>query len=206
MEKQSNGTYKVVGGNLNDGDLNIYIVSGGKRTGEILGKSLFIDSFYNYDAGAGWYGNIDVNSRQGMNFLQGIYDKTPSLIEYTKNASDYNFKDAGKGNLKDADLLNHRYRGSKFSDGVFASARDYGNIAAGYVAGFGGLSYSSTRSIFDAFQAGGNQGVIHGYIHGNGQVDAPNSQRGQSYGWNIGNNAYLAKNGNQYWPNWGLKK
>ncbi|MEN5057833.1 RHS repeat domain-containing protein [Sphingobacterium kitahiroshimense] len=45
VEKQEDGTYKVVGGK-NDNDRNIYIVGkDGQRTGEILGKSISSHSF-----------------------------------------------------------------------------------------------------------------------------------------------------------------
>lgn len=77
-----NGTYKVVGGNLNDKDRGIYVVKlgeGGKyeRTGVKLGKSLTMYSFYNEDKQdgknqVGWKGTINVNSMESGKLVKNL--------------------------------------------------------------------------------------------------------------------------------------
>ena len=48
------GTYKVIGENINDSDKNIYVVGAdGKRTGETIGESLTMQSFYLVKIGDG---------------------------------------------------------------------------------------------------------------------------------------------------------
>lgn len=64
------GTFKVVGGDLNDGDKGIYVVDAdGNRTGEKLGESLTMYSFFNADSQDPvdqqvWKGTIDINSTE----------------------------------------------------------------------------------------------------------------------------------------------
>ena len=36
---------------------------------------------------------------------------------------------------------------------IFTSARDVGNIAAGYIAGINGMSWKASRTAFDAYQS-----------------------------------------------------
>jgi hypothetical protein len=47
----------------------------------------------------------------------------------------------------------YKYRGSVNKDGLIGSARDFGNIGAGYVAGRFGLTWSQARFGFDAYQS-----------------------------------------------------
>jgi RHS repeat-associated protein len=73
VRKNQDGTYKVVGGNLNDNDRGIYVVDEkGKRTGEKIGVSATISSFYNGDKQdpveqQGRKGTIDPSSTEGVN-------------------------------------------------------------------------------------------------------------------------------------------
>ena len=64
------GTYSVKGGNLEDNDLNIYVVDydeeGKIRIGESIGKSSSITSFYDSDKHAWKEGRKEVLSTQWM--------------------------------------------------------------------------------------------------------------------------------------------
>jgi RHS repeat-associated protein len=214
VKDNGDGTYEVVGGNLVDEDKSIYVVDNdGNRVVDesgkdvSIGKSLSIDSFRNYDnsgPGPGWYGTIDLNSTEGADYLNGIFNDPPSLVGYTLNADDYNFKDKGMGNLSGEAQLDHRYRGGVIGGGVIASARDVGNITAGYVAGNGGLGYGATRVLFDTFSASKNTGLgISAYRNRNENPDAPNSQKAQKYGWGKGYSEYKNRVDSYWRKKWG---
>lgn len=165
--KQKDGTYKVTGGNLEDDDKGIYVVDkDGARTGEKLGESLTIFSFFNEDkqdgnGQTGWMGTIDINSTESgdliNSFTKDVDEDKIGLIEYMKNATDgkkYDFKRDGDESNNDR---NFHHRGSIYkvnADGtkVFASARDAGNYAAGYIAASKGLSWFGARSGFDGLE------------------------------------------------------
>jgi RHS repeat-associated protein len=193
---ESTGKYQVSGGNLKDGDLNIYVVSiYGVRTGEILGRSLFIDSFYNadYTGDNKWMGTIDPHDFSGANFLLGIRDDTPSLEGYVANWKGYNYKALGYDKTKDGSFGNYTYRAgpvnsflenNHYSGNIYASGRDIGNIAAGYVAGKSGMTFPASMGVFQRFQAKQN-----GNIFGNGD-ESHQTRMGESLGWRYGNRAY----------------
>ncbi|WP_146131014.1 RHS repeat-associated core domain-containing protein [Marinilabilia salmonicolor] len=202
------GKYKVVGGSLKGNDKGIYVVGQNEdgtyqRNGEKLGESLFIDSFYSYDSdghGPDFYGTIDINSTEGADWLSNFSKDAPTLAGYVVNKESYDYKSNGIGNRQGDDAINYKYRGGKYGS-EFASARDIGNMAAGYAAGNGGLDYGTTRFIFDSFQATGNKNILGGMwrtMRGTGAVDAPNSQNGQEYGWKMGYRQYRSRVG-QYW-------
>ncbi len=173
VAESGNGMYKVTGGNLADGDKGIYVVSKNKktgkfeRTGEKLGESLTMYSFYNADTQdekgqQGWKGTIDINSKESGNLVSNFKKKVKSeagigLFEYMLNATDgkeYDFKRGGDPNSKDR---NFHHRGSIWetkTDGtkVFGTARDVGNFAAGYLAASKGIGYSFARGAFDLFE------------------------------------------------------
>lgn len=54
---------------------------------------------------------------------------------------------------------------------VFSSARDIGNIAAGFIAGVNGIGWITARAAFDLYQ---------------GEVEGISFQNAQRYGWNMG--------------------
>jgi RHS repeat-associated protein len=165
------GTYKVVGGNLEDGDKGIYVVKKNEetgeteRTGEKIGESLTMYSFYNADEqdGAdqtGWKGTIDTNSTESRDLVENFFKceaENISLPEYMANATDgkkYDFKRNGDPDNNDRE--NH-HRGSVWEervDGtkVYATARDAGNYSAGYIAGLKGLPYAAARAGFDGLE------------------------------------------------------
>ncbi len=165
---QSDGRYKVVGGDLEDDDLGIYTVElqDGKyeKTG-IIGVTPVITSFYNSDAndgkGAWAIGSfIDPNDDSGIDFIAKMTgENTPGLIPYAFNARNghpYDFKTTnGTPNaIEKIDI----YRGMPMgtaSNGtpIYTSARDIGNMMAGYVAGAHGMFWAEMRTFFDSYQS-----------------------------------------------------
>ncbi len=69
----------------------------------------------------------------------------------------------------------NRYRGSVTSSGEYASARDFGNMVAGIVAGRKGFNWNDTRFAFDVLQ---------------GAPEPKVSQLAQRYGQEIGVKIY----------------
>jgi hypothetical protein len=64
---------------------------------------------------------------------------------------------------------------------TFASARDIGNVAAGYMAGNNGLSWSSARTAFDARES---------YQQGKFAIEGSPTQRAERVGYNAGGAQY----------------
>lgn len=198
--KNADGTYKVVGGNLNDGDKGIYVLDKNGKRGEKIGESLTMYSFYNADKQdgknqTGWKGTIDTKSNESGSLVVGFKSKAVDeyIVTYMMNATDgkeYDFKRKGDPESNDR---NEHHRGSLFgrkSDGtaVYASARDAGNYSAGYIAGLKGLNWVETRIGFDGLEffksaAKGN------FVTGEGKQ----STMAQSLGFDAGRKIYLAK-------------
>jgi RHS repeat-associated protein len=182
------GTYRVVGGNLDDKDLNIYLLSTGKN-GELvktsIGLSTSITSFYDSD-NSQWRGTINPNDNSGKEFLDNFVKDNPEIGYYMDNAKKgekYDFKRTN-GTDKDiyGDNINDRYRGMPVQtqkDGtvVYTSARDVGNIAAGYIAGLYGIPWDIARKKFDALES-----QQKGYP----AVEGISSQNAQRVGWETG--------------------
>ncbi|WP_450091406.1 hypothetical protein [Paenimyroides aestuarii] len=190
VTKNDDGTYKVVGGNLNDNDKGIYVVdSNGKRTGEKIGESLTMYSFYNADSWdaeegkkIGWVGTIDTKSKESgklaSNFIQKA--ETTFIGSYMFNATDgkkFDFKRDNDAENNDRDfhhrgsLWNTKAEGPK----VYATARDAGNYSAGYISAINGLTWEQARWGFDRleqFKSGNNEG--------------PQSTQAQRAGFNYG--------------------
>lgn len=170
------GTYKVVGGNLNDGDKGIYVVDeNGKRTGKKIGESLTMYSFYNADTWdaeegkkIGWVGTINTNSHESSSLFLNFKEEADEvfILDYMRKAIDgkkFDFKRDGDPDNNDRDF---HHRGSiwgKKKDGtlVFATARDAGNYSAGYISAINGLSWGLARTGFDGLEqvkSGNNEG------------------------------------------------
>ncbi len=188
--KQSDGTYKVVGGNLDDNDLNIYEVyfeGGNMILGCPIGVTPVITSFYNSDNDE-WATDsyIDPKDLSGMNFLNNMTgDNTPGLFDYISKAGtdgQYDFKmtNGTPSKIEGLDI----YRGmpiGKADNGLtmYTSARDIGNMVAGYVATANYLSWIDMRLGFDAYQ-------IYKYWEKNKKIkfqpEGASSQNAQLYG------------------------
>ena len=134
--------YMVVDGNLDDNDRNIYVVAwnnDGKleRTGQGIGQSATMWSFYNSDSNSWEQGSvIDLSDDSANSFMEKIQNDNENLLTYMgkgKNGQEYDFKNNGDP-----------YRGMHASfmgdQTTLASARDIGNFGAGYKAGRKGLS------------------------------------------------------------------
>lgn len=126
-----------------------------------IGMTPVITSFYDTDKEI-WATDsyIDPNDTSGKEFINNMTgDNTPDLIEYISNAGNgeqYDFKTTNGTDNKIDDI--DVYRGmpmGKTESGVtiYTSARDIGNMVAGYVATAHGLSWIDMRFGFDAYQS-----------------------------------------------------
>ncbi|RNA60991.1 RHS repeat-associated core domain-containing protein [Chryseobacterium nematophagum] len=173
VRENADGTYTVVGGVANN-DRSIYIVNDNNEQIGILGQMLTTHSFFD-DANSPVLGTIiNIPDDRANRFLQDeiIGNKDLGLMEYMSNAyggQKYDFKSRGLDPTSSQDeQLQYRYRGSLFTEssmngdtglGTFASARDYGNVAAGYIAGRSGLPWSVARVGLDALETAQHNGV-----------------------------------------------
>jgi RHS repeat-associated protein len=175
VTENKDGTYKVVGAKA-DGDKNVYVQNAkGQRTGQVIGQTVTDHSFLSDNGKAVVGATINLSDKSGQNFLNNLMgDKKLGLFSYMNNAKGgqkYDFKSTGpngevnwmKGNVAQGDQAAYTYRGGTV-DGVpglsggdglptIASARDIGNIGAGFVAGSNGMSWSDARLGFDALQS-----------------------------------------------------
>jgi RHS repeat-associated protein len=168
VRENRNGTNTVTGGQLN-ADRNIYVVDGNnKKTGEVIGKSLTQYSFFGDNDQAVIGAVINPADNAGRNFMNNrIVGSDIGVLDYSDNAKGgelLDFKTNGiDGRAAGMSREQFMYRGVPFEgvsdfgnqDGkttTFASARDVGNVAAGYVMGKNGLTWGEARLGFDALQ------------------------------------------------------
>jgi hypothetical protein len=148
------GTYKVIS-STPDGDRNIYVNNGGKRTGEVIGKSATEYSFIREDNITPAYGaTIDLKDRSGINFLSKIISDTPNVVEGSLKLLPNNSLDFKRFGLGEKDLSIYAYRGLKLGNETIGTGRDVGNITAGIVAGRSGFTFSQAKPFFEALQGG----------------------------------------------------
>ena len=125
-----------------------------------------------------------MSSTEGQGFIDNeIIGSNPNLYKYA-------FTDEGGGNGATLDFKNrgvnergtgttvqqYRHRGSMTADGRVASARDFGNVGAGIVAGRNGISNEVTRLAFDIY---------------NGSREPKVSRLAQNVGLRIGHNLFI---------------
>lgn len=198
--RQSDGCYKVVGGNLANDDKNIYafdLVDGELVNRGAIGVTPFTTSFYdsdvNYGRGAWAYGSIiDPNDKSGERFLGEMKKNDPPMFDdYMANAGNGGRYDFKKTNGTDKEIKGiNVYRGMSLGktpkgQNVYTSARDIGNIAAGYIAGSNGMPWKASRIAFDAYQAKASKGE---------QLIEGRSTRNAEYlGWVWGSNTHPFK-------------
>lgn len=181
------GKYEVVGGNLYDNDRNIYVGTLDKKNNKFtreysIGITTSITSFYYCDAKEGpkWSEEsiIDVNDRSGYEFLKKIMSQIPPMIDdYMLNARTghrYDFKvtNGTDHEIEGIDI----YRGMPVGvtdkgQVIFSSARDIGNIAAGFIAGVNGMPWIPSRLAFDFYQGG---------------IEGISTRNAEFYGWQLG--------------------
>src|SRR5690606_32448910 len=102
---------------------------------------------------------IDTNSSEGQDFIDNeIIRDNPNVFHYKDNAElnqHYDFKSRGLNKkATEQEALIYRTRGSMTSDGKMASARDFGNIGAGIVAGRTGAPHWYAKRKFNQLQGG----------------------------------------------------
>jgi RHS repeat-associated protein len=191
--QNSDGTYRVVGGDLEDKDYNIYVYTIDKDKGLVRGNSIGVTtsmtSFYNTDANDGkgsWVtgATINPNDKSGESFWGNIVGNTPSLDDYMKNATGgkpYDFKTTNGTNQKLYNTEVEMYRGMPIGSfkgqAVYTSARDIGNMAAGYVAGANGMPWGASRAAFD---------VLQSYQDGRPSIEGSSTRNAERFGWNLG--------------------
>ena len=198
VRKISPSRYEVIGGNFEGNDNGIYIKEGGRITG-FLGYSATPMSFYNSDMGV-WMGLIDTEDESGRCFLNNISKSYPNGIAYALSALPGHRNDFKKTNGTDRVIftkVKDFYRGmqiSKMSDGtrIFASARDVGNIAAGFVAAINGVSWPFARLCFDGLESIQKDRMAS---------EGLSTQFAEALGYNIGVYVYFQKRVSI--PGWG---
>ncbi len=180
--------YQVVGGDINDGDNNIYVCIDTGKEGEdryentwfSIGITPTMTSFYNSDSNQ-WKGKIDVNDNSGYNYIKKLESDEPSLLSYCIKAQTGELYDFKETNGEEGKSREDHYRGMPFgttTDGttVYSSARDIGNITIGYICGAKGVTWSVVRIMFDRYQ---------------GESEGISSQNAQRLGWSIGIKNFL---------------
>ena len=213
VTRGKNGTFIVTDkGNPFDNDSNIYVTyeddNGVWQRGESIGQTVSPYSFYNFDAknGGAWAVDSVINTEDnsGSDFLQMFYDEwQPELIDYMANARNghkYDFKVSNGEPTSAYGSKLDPYRGmpiGKGTDGknIYASARDIGNIAAGYVAGANGIGWISARTAFDGYQILSNilSSSISDIIKTGFRRESLSTRVPEYYGWTRGYLNYNSK-------------
>ena len=183
--KRDDGTYEVVGGELDD-DKNIYLYSQDKNgeytvRGASIGQTACTTSFYDSDKGGAWQigAIINPNDKSGQEFLDNIMSIKVTINNYKDNAGNgqpFDFKVTnGKGETR-SDF----YRGMQIvghdGENVFVSARDVGNIAAGYMCKKNRIPWSLARKKIDEYQNRNS-------APGNWKPEGMSTQLAQRYGY-----------------------
>jgi hypothetical protein len=106
-------------------------------------------------------------------------------IAHAGNSEKYDFKTTN-GTDKPIDGIDE-YRGMPIggnkNTGVttYSSARDVGNIAAGYIAGANGMSWKASRIAFDTYQS---------KVNGKPTTEGISTRNAEYYGWRTGSYIY----------------
>jgi hypothetical protein len=194
----SDGTYRVIGGDLYDKDKNIYSYSmkdGDLVRGNSIGVTTSITSFYNSDKDngkgnekGGWVVGsiINPNDKSGDAFLGNMFGSTPAMFDdYMANGGNggkYDFKATNGTDNVMYSTERGQYRGMPIGENakgqtIYSSARDIGNMAAGFVAGANGMSWEASRIAFDAYQS-----KKSGYP----AIEGASTRNAEYYGWRLG--------------------
>jgi RHS repeat-associated protein len=178
VQANDDGTYTVVGGDPNDGDSGIYV---GNKEGEKIGESLTSHSFFDENDNAVSGAVIDPNDNSGLEYIYTEISEAnllDALKFFNDKALDFKARGSTEGATPEEDRM-HFHRGMKtIIPGVYGSARDYGNLGAGIVAGETGVSLNVTRFMFDRVNRGKEPTV---------------SRLAQDMGWKIGNSRLINK-------------
>ena len=207
VAQNEDGTYTIIGGDLDDDDLNIYVYTQDKDgnytvRGESIGVTTSITSFYdsyaNEGAGGWAMGSIlNPNDNSGNIFLQGLLDDNPSLVGYMWNATKgekYDYKATNNTSEVIYTESKEWYRGMPVTNTEFttdnlptySSAKDIGNMAAGYIAATKGLTWKQARAGFDGLQKVQDRSLR--------SVERPSTQNAQRYGFMRGQRRVMINN------------
>ncbi len=182
VKRLPDGTYEVVGVDVSDDDRKIYVAElddegNWRSTDEYIGYSVSLYSFVSGDDKTPRIGAIiDPNNQTGMEFLHDLMTNLRPLVNYMIKGLPglkYDFKKTnGRWTRQFKDELKF-YRAMPvhaLSNGhsVFGTARDVGNILAGYYAAAYGITWEEARAVFDAL---------------NGNTEPLVSQEAQMYGF-----------------------
>ncbi len=194
--ENEDGTYTVFGGDINDDDYNVYVYSKDNNgeyviRGDSIGKTTSLTSFYSFDNKTWAVGAIiDMQNNSGWNFLNDFVSSPPDIITYMINATNnkkYDFKVTNGDNTHQYSGIEH-YRGMPLWDGIITSARDVGNIAAGYIAGYNGIPYSASRFAFDFLQTYTDNKISiekgAGFV--GWKIEEATTRNAQFLGWRLG--------------------
>ena len=202
VDRNRDGTYTVVGGNINDGDNGIYLKNSMGGMGELVGYSATPASFFYAEGNEGkgiWQGTIYPYDQAGRNFLNKLLSNNPNVAMYMPNATggkDYDFKVTNGLSGIDNDKNEKVFKGGKnyidFYRGmpllgekngkpIFGSARDVGNIGAGLVAGRSGIGWSNARLALDGLES---------YQNSRFGREAIGTQYAERLGYRIGNQMF----------------
>ena len=102
---------------------------------------------------------INTSDFSGEQFLYNLIADDPSLLDYmskAQNGNEYDFK--ATNGIPDGSIPLDPYRGmplgyTESGAPIYTSARDIGNIAAGYIAASKGLPWALARIGFDSYQS-----------------------------------------------------
>lgn len=162
--------------------------------GPSIGQTPTITTFFNSGVVMGDKGDwainaiIDTNDTSGEEFFENLVNENPTLNEYMLNAQNggkYDFKSTSS----ETNENKRNYRGMSFGTTdngtpVYASARDIGNIGAGYMAGVNGIPWKIARKSFDMYQT---------IVSGQDVKESISSQNAQRYGHMLGSSKPLVK-------------
>ena len=203
VRQLEDGTYKVIKGDLNDGNTGVYLVDENGNydieSSEMIGESLTTHSFFDENDKLVKGAIIDMNSCEGQEFINDLAEEDPFIVDYMINATngeDYDFKATGTDeSMAASEKRKHYYRGSILNNGKIVSARDVRNIGAGFVAGRAGLSWSWARAGFDTYQGYKSYGIFEIPSLRPGLPNVPTiipdpepmtTQKAQAYGFILG--------------------
>ncbi len=207
VTKKNDNEYNVVdGGDPFDGDNKIYVVEKDingvyQRTGAIIGRTATPFSFYDTDSNQWVLSTINMLDESAFRFTNYLVDHNISLAEYIKEAHNCQLYDFKETNFEE-DQVNiehdkkYTYRGMPVSYGempIIASARDVGNIAAGYMSAVNHIPYFLHRLACDYYQSitsdKGGWVEVNPITHDmtfKWVFEGPSSTSAQRVGWEIG--------------------
>lgn len=190
-------SYKVVGGTIDVDDCNVYVVGDDydmKRDGkpqdvEVLGQTATPYSFCNDEGIVMKDAIIDMSDKSGDAFLARFQNNEIPLLGYImpKTISDVSGRNGGGCDFKCSGDANRGMPLSIFG-GKIGTARDVGNVAAGYLTARKYMPYGATMWIFDKY---------HNYKNNTTAGEPPVSRWAQMLGFGYGMDALRANKFNR---------